>query len=152
MRNVIFVLALLLMIGIPVHADHHEDVAAEVIALAKAQWAAGMEKDTDGQVSYLADDYTEFNAQYPTRIDGKELNADFYRAGNEGAGKTLVADMANAKVQVYGDVAILSYNYVGSSLTGDGNVEPNLAKSTRVYAKIGGAWKLVHANFAPIGD
>jgi hypothetical protein len=29
----------------------------------------------------------------------------------------------------------------------------NVAKSTRVYAKINGTWKLVHANFAPMsGD
>jgi ketosteroid isomerase-like protein len=150
MRNVIFVLVLSLTIGLPVYADHHDDVANEVIALARAQWAAGIAKDTAKQVSYLADDYTEFNGGYPTRLDGKELNATLYKAANEGAGKNLVADMANAKVQVYGDVAILTYNYIGSGLTADGEVEPNLAKSTRVYAKIDGGWKLVHANFAPV--
>ncbi len=150
MRNVIFVLVLSLMIGLPVYADHHDDVANEVIALARAQWAAGIAKDTGKQVSFLADDYTEFNGGYPTRLDGKELNATLYKAANEGAGKNLVADMANAKVQVYGDVAILTYNYIGSGLTADGEVEPNLAKSTRVYAKIDGSWKLVHANFAPV--
>jgi hypothetical protein len=32
----------------------------------------------------------------------------------------------------------------------DGKVENSLAKSTRVYAKTGGQWKLVHANFAPV--
>jgi ketosteroid isomerase-like protein len=150
MRSVIFLLVLSLMIGLPVYAGSDSAVADEVIALAKAQWAAGIAKDTDKQVSYLADDYTEFNQGYPTRIDGKELNVTFMKAADEGAGKTLVADMANAKVQVYGDVAILSYNYIGSGLTVDGEVEPNLAKSTRVYAKIDGAWKLVHANFAPV--
>ena len=150
MRNVILVLALSLMIGLPVYADSHGKVADEVIALARAQWAAGIAKDTAKQVSFLADDYTEFNGGYPTRLDGKELNATLYKAANEGAGKNLVADMANAKVQVYGDVAILTYNYIGSGLTADGEVEPNLAKSTRVYAKIDGAWKLVHANFAPV--
>ena len=35
--------------------------------------------------------------------------------------------MANAKVQVYGDVAILSYNYVGSTKNKDGEIEPNLS-------------------------
>jgi len=150
MRSAILVLALSLMIGLPVYADSDSSVADEVIALAKGQWAANIAKDTDKSVSYLADDYTEFNPGYPTRLDGKELNATLYKAADEGAGKTLVADMANAKVQVYGDVAILTYNYIGSSLTADGEVEPNLAKSTRVYAKVDGAWKLVHANFAPV--
>jgi len=150
MRNVIFVLVLSLMIGLPVYADSHDKVADEVIALAKAQWAAGIAKDTDKVASFLADDYTEFNPGYPTRLDGKELNATLYRAADMGEAKTLVSDMVNAKVQVYGDVAILTYNFIGSGMTVDGEVEPNLAKSTRVYAKIDGAWKLVHANFAPV--
>lgn len=138
--------------GLPLSAASDQQVAEEVIALARSQWAANLAKDTDKSVSFLSDDYTEFNPGYPTRIDGKQLNATLYKASNEGAGKGLVADMANAKVQVYGDVAILTYNYIGSALTADGKVEPNLAKSTRVYAKIDGAWKLVHANFAPVAD
>jgi ketosteroid isomerase-like protein len=32
----------------------------------------------------------------------------------------------------------------------DGVTHSNAAKSTRVYAKINGTWKLVHANFAPV--
>ncbi len=150
MRNVILVLVLSLLIGLPVYADSHDEVANEVIALARAQWAAGIAKDTAKQISFLADDYTEFNPGYPTRLDGKELNATLYRAADMGEAKTLVSDMVNAKVQVYGDVAILTYNYIGSTLNADGEVEPSLAKSTRVYAKIDGAWKLVHANFAPV--
>jgi ketosteroid isomerase-like protein len=51
-------------------------------------------------------------------------------------------------VQVYGDVAILSYNFLGYMQDKDGMVKPNRAKSTRVYAKQGGKWILVHANFA----
>ncbi|MGB5399026.1 MAG: nuclear transport factor 2 family protein, partial [Thermoanaerobaculia bacterium] len=117
MRNVIFVLVLSLMIGLPVYADSHDKVADEVIALAKAQWAAGIAKDTAKQISFLADDYTEFNAGYPTRLDGKELNATLYRAADMGEAKTLVSDMVNAKVQVYGDVAILTYNFIGSGMT-----------------------------------
>jgi len=55
--------------------------------------------------------------------------------------------VANAKVQVYGDVAILSYNFVGVAKDKDGKTEPTRAKSTRVYVKKGGQWWLVHANF-----
>jgi ketosteroid isomerase-like protein len=60
--------------------------------------------------------------------------------------------MVNPKVQVYGDVAILTYNYVGVTQAKDGKTTDSLAKSTRVYAKIGGQWKLVHANFAPVAS
>jgi ketosteroid isomerase-like protein len=68
-------------------------------------------------------------------------------AGISGSGSVIAADMANEKVQVYGDVAILSYNYVGLTRDKDGKIEPSKAKSTRVYVKQGGQWMLVHANF-----
>lgn len=64
--------------------------------------------------------------------------------------KSLYGDMHNAKVQVYGDTAILTFNYAGISRAADGKIEPVTAKSTRVYVRSGGRWMLVHANFAPV--
>ncbi len=119
----------------------------EVMALVKAQWAASNQKNTTQYMKNVADDYTEFNADYGTRIDGKALNTRLSEGADKDAGKVLVAEMANPKVQVYGDVAVLSYNYVGLNQDKDGNTEPAKAKSTRVYVKQGGQWMLVHANF-----
>lgn len=124
----------------------------EVIKLTYAQWAAEIANDAEASAAILADDYTEFNSQFPTRIDGKALNTRLYAAMEQGGGSTLAGEMANAKVQVYGDVAILTYNYLGVSKDADGKTSPSLAKSTRVYVKMGGEWKLVHANFAPVVD
>ena len=101
-------------------------------------------------MTMLAEDYTEFNGSFPTRVDGKEMSGRLWEPQLDGAGTVVAAEMANAKVQVYGDVAILTYNYHGLSKNKDGEVEPSLAKSTRVYAKMDGEWKLVHANFAPM--
>jgi len=64
----------------------------------------------------------------------------------------LAGEMTNARVQAYDDVAILTYNFVGVTQDADGETEPMLAKSTRVYVKQNGAWKFVHANFAPFVD
>jgi len=55
-------------------------------------------------------------------------------------------------VQVYGDTAILTYNFAGLRRAADGKVAPALAKSTRVYVKQGGKWMLVHANFSPLAS
>ncbi len=71
-------------------------------------------------------------------------------AVNHADGELVMAEMVNPKVQVHGDTAILTYNYVGMNLV-DGEASPDLAKSTRVYVKNGHGWKLVHANFAPVG-
>ncbi len=122
----------------------------EVIARTYEQWAAEIAEDYVASGAILADDYTEFNSDFPTRIDGKALNMKLYDALAEGGSKVLAAEMSNAKVQVYGDVAILTYNFIGVGKNPDGETAPNLAKSTRVYVKQGGKWMLVHANFAPV--
>jgi ketosteroid isomerase-like protein len=126
-------------------------VAAEIMELARAQWAAEIQgKSVAEQGASIADDYTEFNQDYPVRIDGKALSDRLYEAQTRGGGKPLASDMLNAKVQVYGDTAILTYNFVGVNQDKDGKTDTSTAKSTRVYAKMGGQWKLVHANFAPV--
>jgi ketosteroid isomerase-like protein len=139
------------MFFIPAPAAAADDprVAGEIIALAKSQWAAEIAgQPAAQQMSQLADDYTEFNGDYPTRIDGKDLAV---RMGEVAPyAKPVLADMSNAKVQVYGDTAILTYNYTGITRSADGKVNPSVAKSTRVYVKQGGQWRLVHANFAPV--
>lgn len=121
----------------------------EVTRITKAQWAAETAKDAAGAMKNVAADYTEFNSDYSTRVEGKDLNTRFVEAGIKASGKLLVAEMLNAKVQVYGDTAILSYNFAGVSQDKDGKNEPIRAKSTRVYVKQGGEWMMVHANFAP---
>ncbi|MFL6764639.1 MAG: DUF4440 domain-containing protein, partial [Sphingomicrobium sp.] len=64
--------------------------------------------------------------------------------------KPVFSDMQNGRVQVYGDTAILTYNFAGITAGADGKSHPAIAKSTRVYVKQGGKWMLVHANFAPV--
>ncbi|MEJ2237504.1 MAG: DUF4440 domain-containing protein [Gemmatimonadales bacterium] len=134
-------------------AQTDEQVAAEVIALAKAQWAAEMANQPAATVMKdVADEYSVFSPEFPTRVDGKDVNMRISEAFSDDPAHTVAAEMANPRVQVYGDVAILSYNYIGLVREADGDVETSLAKSTRVYARIDGAWQLVHANFAPVGD
>ncbi len=122
-------------------------VADEVIRITRALWAADAQRDLSGAMRHIADDYTEFNPQFATRLDGKAISRTLTEAGHRAAGTTLVYDMANPKVQVYGNVAILSYNYVGVAQDGNGVNQTIRAKSTRVYVRQGNEWMLVHANF-----
>jgi ketosteroid isomerase-like protein len=76
------------------------------------------------------------------------MNSHLAEATGKASGKTIAAEMANPKVQVYnGNVAILTYNYVGVIQDKDGKTEPARAKSTRVFVKKGDKWVMVHANF-----
>ncbi len=149
MKKLSFMIILGLILTAPTSAM--ADVTDDVIALAKAQWAAQLANAPAAKVmETVADDYTEFNPIYPTRLDGKKLNKKFAEATEKDATKLVVAEMANPKVQVYGDVAILTYNFVGATQDADGTINQSTAKSTRVYAKKSGEWMLVHANFAPL--
>lgn len=148
MKRVAGVLACLALLSITVWAQSTDKQAAdEVIAVTKAQWKAEMAKNTAEAMKNVADDYTEFNDEFATRLEGKALNMRIAEANAGGSGGLVAAEMANAKVQVYGDVAILSYNFVGVSKDKDGKTGPTRAKSTRVYVKKNGQWWLVHANF-----
>jgi ketosteroid isomerase-like protein len=118
----------------------------EIISLTYKLWKAENESDMATRNKYVADDYTEFNQSYSTRIDGRTKNFNLSDASNAG-GKSLADEMLNPKVQVYGDVAILTYNFAGVIKDASGKVIPSKAKSTRVYVKMNGTWKLVHANF-----
>ena len=142
-------LALLLMIGTPAQAADNPQVAAEITALARAQWASEIAGESMGQQNVsLADDYTEFNGDFPTLLVGKTTST---RMGEVTPNdKAMYSDMQNGRVQVYGDTAVLTYNFTGLRRGSDGKVTPALAKSTRVYVKQGGHWMLVHANFAPV--
>lgn len=145
-------LALLLTViaislGLTQSGSSSQQVGDEVIAIVKAQWAADAQKNVTESMKNIADDYTEFNADFSTRVEGKAITTKFTEATNKGVNQTVAAEMLNPKVQVYGDVAILSYNYAGMTKDKDGMVKPSKAKSTRVYAKMGGKWMLVHANF-----
>ena len=127
-----------------------QTISDNIIAMTKAQWAAGIKDPTNvtEQSKDLSEDYTEFNGQYATRLDGKAMNGRMTEAAAKESGKTIVSEMANPRVQVYnGDMAVLTYNYVGLTQDKDGKTEATRAKSTRVFVKKDNKWALVHANF-----
>lgn len=124
-------------------------IAEAVIAMTKAEWAADIRDPSSvaEQSKDLAEDYTEFRPEYPTRLEGKDMYTRINSAGATGSSRTISSEMFNPKVQVYnGDVAILSYQYVGMDKDKDGKTETTRVKVTRVYVKRDGKWMLVHKN------
>jgi ketosteroid isomerase-like protein len=132
-------------------ANTNQQIADEIIGIVKAQWAAEIADPSNvvEQFKNMADEYTEFNADYSTRLEGKALAMRLTEAGGNDPNRVVAAEMLNPKVQVYGDTAILTYNFAGVARNKEGETKTTRAKSTRVYAKQNGKWKLVHANFAP---
>ncbi len=125
------------------------EIAKAVIAMTKAEWAADI-RDPNSiveQIKDMADDYTEFRPEYPTRLEGKDVYQRMNTASAISSSRTISSEMFNPKVQVYnGDVAILSYQYVGMDKDKDSKTETTRVKVTRVYVKRDGTWLLVHKN------
>jgi len=147
MRRTLVAVLCVMLLSLAIGQQTSKSTEDEVIAITKAQWAAQVQKNTGEAMKNLADDYTEFNQNYSTRVEGKAVATRLAEAEASGSGGLVAAEMANPKVQVHGDVAILSYNFMGVTKDKDGKIENTRAKSTRVYIRQGGQWRLVHANF-----
>src|SRR4030095_7528591 len=72
-----------------------------VIAMTKAQWAAGIKDPTNvvEQSKDMSDDYTEFNGQYATRLDGKAMNSRLAEASGKESGKTIASATATRSAE-----------------------------------------------------
>ena len=130
-------------------ATSDAEIAEAVKAMTKAEWAASIRDPSSivEQSKDLARDYTEFRPEYPTRLEGKDVYLRINTAGATGDSHSISAEMFNPKVQVYnGDVAVLSYHYVGMNKSKDGKTETTRVKVTRIYVKQGANWVLVHKN------
>lgn len=110
------------------------------------QWAAG---HPSGFVDVDAEDGTYFDdIGAHRRIDGLAAMRT-YAASLEGKIPPHRYELVDPKVQVYGDVAVLTLRYHPS--TDDGN--PLQAwKATSVYRQTGGEWRRVHAHWSMVKE
>ncbi len=59
------------------------------------------------------------------------------------------SEYARPKAPVYGDVAVLTYNYRGTTRKPDGTVERYAPwNTTEVYARLEGEWKIIHTHWS----
>ncbi len=151
MRTLLICTFAFAFVAVPAAAKDDPKVSAEVMAIARAQIAAGIaQKPWAERMAAIADDYTLFNVFAPTRIEGKANVVSLNTANDAGGGKTLATEMLNSRVQVYGDTAILTFNAYSINQDKDGKTMPGTSKVTRVYVRDGGAWKNVHSHFSSV--
>ncbi len=119
----------------------NQSVADEIIAREKASFAAWQRKDKAFYADYWADDFTEFLPSNPYRDTKANLMSKFDQMVEDWK----IADFQfyNPHVQVYGDVAVLTYN---ESISGKFKDQPSsyTGKVTMVYVKQAGRWRGVH--------
>jgi ketosteroid isomerase-like protein len=131
--------------GVLAYAQTSQTTANQIIAREKASFEAWQHKDKAFFAEYLADDCTTFGPRSPYRDTEPKTNFLPKFEQYVEMFKILDFQMYQPLVQVYGDVAILSYT---EEITGTSNGQPlnYTGKVTTVYVKQGGTWRVVHGH------
>lgn len=120
-----------------------EAIAAEIIALERAaleRWGQG---DPSGFLEISAPDVVYFDPYLARRIDGRAALARYYEGIR---GKVSIArfELVNPAVQVIGDAAVLTFNYVSYARDG----QPHPWNCTEVYRREGGKWRIIQTHWS----
>jgi ketosteroid isomerase-like protein len=119
-------------------------IAQERAALDR--WGQG---DPGGYLSIYDPEVTYFDPARETRAEGLAAMRDYYAPI---AGKIRVEryEMINPKVQGTGDVAVLSYQLISHGISASGKPYVVRWNSTKVYARLESAWKIIHDHWSYI--
>ena len=120
----------------------HAGVAATIMALECAaldRWGRG---DPDGFLEITAPSVVYFDPFVPSRLDTKQALAALYD-GIRGQVWIDSYEMIDPKVQVSGDMAVLTFNFV--SRGSEGAMRWN---TTEVYQRLEGQWRIVHTHWS----
>jgi uncharacterized protein (TIGR02246 family) len=128
------------------------DVARYIISLERSALDRWIRGDPDGYLSLYANDATYFDPFREKRVDGlDELNARMAPM----RGMTLPFtepryEMIGPRVDVEGNVAVLSFNLVNYGKPSGSADERVLARwnATEVYRRQNGAWRIIHTHWS----
>jgi ketosteroid isomerase-like protein len=117
------------------------EISALILSLERAaldRWGRG---EPAGYLAISSEDVSYFDPLCPRRIDGHSALTDYYRP-IEGKIQISKDDIIAPRVQVHGDVAILSFQYASHGSEGVMNWN-----CTEVYARRAERWRIVHTNW-----
>ena len=117
--------------------NREQDSAALIIAMERAaldRWGNG---DPAGFLEISAPEVVYFDPYQERRIDGLDALTRYYAAIR---GKVHIDryELLNPLVQLSGDMAVLTFNYVSF-----GGEEQNRWNCTEVYRRAGGEWRII---------
>jgi ketosteroid isomerase-like protein len=140
-------LIVILMLLVGCSRNNYRPVEESIIAKEKMlldEWGKG---HTMIFSQNSADEITYFDPSLEKRINGiKEFTELLKPIENKFTIEKY--EMLDPKVQVHGEVAVLSYNLVDYSKNPQGDEQKFLWNSTEVYAKINHDWKIIHSHWS----
>ena len=125
-------------------------VPGELLALEAAAMERWRKGDPNGFLAISAPEVTYFDTGTQGRLNSlKELRAKYKKLEN-----TIfydVMEFINPRVQVYGDAAVLTYQFFSTVLNPDGTIKARTPwNCSEVFARIDGEWKIVHTHWSYI--
>lgn len=124
------------------NAGAKDDVSETIIAMERAaldRWGKG---DPSGYLEISAPEVVYFDPFLERRLDGLEALTHYYDA-IRGQIRIDRDEILNPKVQICGDVAVLTFNYV--SYTGATQMRWNC---TEVYRRQGSHWRIIQTHWS----
>lgn len=128
---------------VPLNNSTNEDVTAKIIELeseALDRWGNG---DPSGFLEVCAPDIVYFDPSLERRIDGCEALARYYEQIRGGISYERF-ELLNPKVQVIGNAAVLTFNFI--SYGADGQQSP--WNCTEVYCRIDNKWLIIQTHWS----
>jgi ketosteroid isomerase-like protein len=126
----------------------YEGVMGEIMSLESAAMQRWRKGDPWGFTDICAPQVTYFDTGTPQRINGLQaLKAEY--AQREGKIFYDVMDFVDPRVQVCGDMAVLSYRFLSTWLNEDGSIASRTPwNCTEVFMRLDGQWKIIHTHWS----
>jgi ketosteroid isomerase-like protein len=128
------------------------DVATHIISLERAALDRWIVADAEGYLDLYAGDATYFDPFRPQRRDGVETMKAQVAAmkGMELPFSEPRYEMIGTRVDVVGEVAVLSFNLVNYGKPRGSVEEAVLARwnATQVYRQVRGDWRIIHTHWS----
>jgi hypothetical protein len=135
--------ALLIIWLIPVCITYSQTNGEKIIAKEKALLDRWKQGDTFGFIEAADTNITYFDPTLKERIDGIEKFRDYLSSFN-GTFSFPSYELLNPKVQMFSDVGVLTFNFVGH--LNDGKTDG--WNATEVYKLVNSDWKIVSSHWS----
>lgn len=122
--------------------ESEKETAGIIIALERAaldRWSAG---DPSGFIELSLPDIVYFDPFIQLRLDGLEALREYYET-LRGTVHFDRYELVNPRVQVYGDVAVLTFNYISY-----GGETLNRWNCTEVYRRENSSWRIIQTHWS----
>ena len=119
------------------------DIAKEIIALERAALDRSDQNDASRFLEISDPDVSYFDPFLKKAIHGREELAAYYKKVFVGE-RSASGEMSNANVQVFGDFAVLTFNYRNTT----DKDSADLWNATEVYRRTKNGWRIVHTHWS----